>query len=103
MTDWQTMHALIAGIPELPGARCKGKAALYERTVGVRSGGGRPATDEVDAARAAALRLCDACPALAACRAWLEAQRPSRRPLGVVAGQLVTSTGHIARRTPAGR
>lgn len=103
MTDWHTMTAYLLGIPDLPGARCKGEADLYERTVGVRTVAGQPTSDELVAARAAALRLCAECPALDPCRAWLEAQRPSRRPLGVVAGQLVTSTGHVAKRTPAGR
>ncbi len=32
MPDWATMRAVLAGIPVLDGARCKGRADLYERT-----------------------------------------------------------------------
>lgn len=34
MTDWDTMRALLAGAPNLHGARCKGRSDLFERTVG---------------------------------------------------------------------
>lgn len=92
MTNWTHMAALVGKIPDLPGARCKGEADLYEATVGVRPVDGRPAKQETEAARDTALRLCATCPALDSCRAWLAAQPPSRRPRGVIAGEVITST-----------
>ncbi|BBY67560.1 hypothetical protein [Mycolicibacterium helvum] len=89
--NWKSMAALIAGIPDLPGARCKGKADLFEATVGVRPVDGRPSRDELENARSEALRLCETCPALDACEAWLDGLRPTRRPRGVVAGRVVNT------------
>jgi hypothetical protein len=99
MSEWDTVQAMLAGIPDLPGARCKGRADLFERTVGGRrEESGRPAhTYELENARAAALRLCAACPALDPCRVWLDGQRLTRRPRGVVAGQVITSTGEPSK------
>ncbi|ULE32585.1 hypothetical protein [Mycobacterium sp. IDR2000157661] len=95
MPDWRTMSALLAGVPDLPGARCKGKADLYERTVAVQRADGEPTRDELDTARAAALALCAECPSLVPCRAYVDGLRPSQRPHGVIAGRVVTSTGRV--------
>jgi hypothetical protein len=83
----------LAGAPALPGAACKGMAPLYERTVDERRVDGRPTKTELENARSEALGLCNACPALDRCRAWLDSQRVTRRPRGVVAGQVITSSG----------
>lgn len=100
MTDWNTLRPLLAGIPALPGAPCKGRSELYERTIGERSKGRHPGSPELENARSEALRLCnDRCPALGACRAWLAAQPATRRPRGVVAGLVITSSGTPAKRT----
>lgn len=100
MSNWQTMRALLAGIPALPGAPCKGRSELYERTVGERRVVGQLTKVELENARCEALRLCnDRCPALGACRAWLSALPATRRPRGVVAGQVITSSGTPAKRT----
>lgn len=88
MTNWQRMAALIAGIPDLAGASCKGEAHLFETTIGAHGG---PTKDELQAARTTALRLCASCPALDPCRAWLDGLRPTRRPQGVVAGRIVNA------------
>ncbi|OSC32052.1 hypothetical protein B8W69_02850 [Mycobacterium vulneris] len=93
MTNWEHMSALVGGIPDLRAARCKGRADLFEATVAVRRIDGGSSRNEVNAARVAALRLCAACTALEQCRAWLATLRPTRRPRGVVAGQVITSTG----------
>lgn len=93
MPDWDTMRALLAGIPALPGARCKGQSALYERTAGEHRAAGRTTTEELADARNEALRLCETCPALNPCRAWSDSLPTSQRPRGVVAGQVITSTG----------
>lgn len=103
MSDWQTMRALLAGIPALPGASCKGKSDLYERTVGEHRRNGRLTKTEVDNARGEALRICnDECPMVEPCRAWLSALPASRRPTGVVAGVVITAGGTPAKaRMPA--
>lgn len=97
MSAWYGLQALLTGIPDLDGARCKGEADLFEATVGGRSG--RHVNADREHARASALRLCAECPALLACRQWLAGERPTRRPRGVVAGQIITSTGTPAKCT----
>lgn len=100
MTNWNTMRALLASIPALPDAPCKGRSDLYERTIGDRSQGRSAGSPELENARCEALRLCnDRCPALASCRAWLGALPATRRPRGVVAGLVITSSGTPAKRT----
>ncbi|MFN3002346.1 hypothetical protein ACK12G_03710 [Mycolicibacterium wolinskyi] len=100
MTDWNTLHPLLAGIPALPGAPCKGRSELYERTISDRSQGRSTGSPELKNARSEALRLCrNNCPALASCRAWLDAEPATRRPRGVVAGLVITSYGTPAKRT----
>ncbi|MCZ0727958.1 hypothetical protein [Mycolicibacterium iranicum] len=93
MPDWDTMRALLAGIPALPGARCKGRSALYERTAGEHRAAGRTTTEELADARREALRLCETCPALHPCRQYLQGLPIAQRPRGVIAGQVITSTG----------
>lgn len=80
------LASLAAACPPLPGARCRGHAELFDRTNGKSQ-----ATDTREA-RAAALALCQACPALHACREWVDNLPPDERPAGVVAGQIVPET-----------
>jgi WhiB family transcriptional regulator, redox-sensing transcriptional regulator len=91
VTNWARMAALVASLPDLDGAACAGEYALFDSTIpGWGEVTGKPARrHELDNARAAALRLCAACPALDDCRVWLDGLRPSRRPRGVIAGQVV--------------
>ena len=89
--NWNSMSALLADIPDLPGARCAGLADLFEATVDEH--GKADTRTERERARIAALRLCNACPALAPCRAWLDGLRPTWRPRGVVAGQVIAANG----------
>ncbi|APE15700.1 hypothetical protein BOH72_11195 [Mycobacterium sp. WY10] len=89
--NWKSMSALLAGIPDLPGARCAGLADLFEATVDEH--GKADTRTEREHARIAALRLCNGCPALTPCRAWLDSLSPMRRPRGVVAGQVIASSG----------
>lgn len=93
MPDWDTMRALLEGIPTLPGARCKRRAGLFDRTTGEDRAAGRTTTEELDTARREALRLCAACPVLTRCRAWFTSLPIAHRPRGVVAGQVITSNG----------
>ncbi|MGV0740331.1 hypothetical protein ABQF35_28630 [Mycobacterium syngnathidarum] len=87
------MAELLAGVPALPGSRCKGRADLFERCVAEH---GRTQY-EAHHARTAALRLCAECPALDPCRSWFNGLRPAQRPRGVVAGQIVRADGRITR------
>lgn len=89
--NWDSMSALLADIPDLHGARCAGLADLFEATVDEH--GKADTRTEREHARIAALRLCNGCPALAPCRAWLDGLRPTRRPRGVVAGQVIAASG----------
>lgn len=73
----------LAAAPRLPGASCRGHAQLYDRTTE------NSHAHDTREARAAALALCQACPALPACRRWLDRLPPDQRPTGVVAGQLI--------------
>ncbi|WP_253875600.1 hypothetical protein [Mycobacterium asiaticum] len=92
------MSALIASIPDLPGARCKGAADLYEATVNEHTKHTHKA--ELKHARTAALRLCAECPAAGPCRQWFDGLPVTHRPVGVVAGQVVTASGHPAKTWP---
>lgn len=77
------LHAIfgaLAGVPALPGARCRGRPHLFD-----------PAQPDeppptVDARHAQALGLCAACPSLNRCAAWLDSLHPKQRPSGVIAG-----------------
>lgn len=91
MTNWIHMSELLAALPELPGAACKGHSDLYEGTIAEQDKDAGRA--EVQNARKAALRLCHDCPALSPCRVWLDGLRPMCRPRGVVAGQVIASAG----------
>ena len=85
MNTWDELVGQLANIPDLPGARCRGRSELFDQTIiGVH---GVNDTENLDYARNAALRLCAQCPALDPCRAWFAALRPTQRPVGVIAGQ----------------
>jgi hypothetical protein len=66
---------LARGLPNLPGARCKGRTGLYDMAAGCRPQ--HPA--DVQYARNAAARLCATYPALESCRAWHDALPPAER------------------------
>ncbi len=95
MPDWDTMRALLESIPALPGARCKGRADLYERTNSEHGMTGRLTMTELDNARREALWLCETCPALHPCGAWLQGLPAAQRPRGVIAGQVVNTSGVV--------
>lgn len=94
MTNWEHMAALVGWIPDLPGARCRGRHELFDATIRGRRDASAtlPSRAELAEARSEALRICAACPALTACRSWVDDMRPSRRPRGVVAGRIVEPT-----------
>lgn len=90
MTRWEHTAARVGAIPHLEGARCVNHVELFYNAITRRRDGREArAKSEVNAARSAALRVCESCPALDRCEAWLEDVRSYRRPRGVFAGQVV--------------
>jgi WhiB family redox-sensing transcriptional regulator len=45
---------------------------------------------QVAAVRQAALQICAHCPELTRCRDWVDSLPASQRPLGVIAGRIIT-------------
>lgn len=69
------LFAALDGIPDLPGARCRGHENLWDLY------------DDLDAADYC-VDLCKRCPALAACEHWFDSLPAPQRPYGVVAGKV---------------
>lgn len=93
--------AELAAAPNLPRARCAGRHRLFDSCIEGDRTGPRGAA-ELAEHRDAALRVCQACPELAACGAWFTTLPRSRRPLGVVAGRVndpKARPGHQERNT----
>lgn len=97
MSDWNSISALLAGVPDLPGARCAGRWDLYERTVREYRVDGRLTRKELERARTAALRLCETCLALHPCREYLQGLPIAQRPPGVIAGHVITTSGRTLK------
>ncbi|MGO9352482.1 MAG: hypothetical protein ACLP3C_17310 [Mycobacterium sp.] len=72
----------LAHAPHLPGARCRGQAALFDATIG-----GTAPKPQVAQARRQAIKICATCPCLQACSQWLDTLDPYTRPLAVTAGR----------------
>lgn len=82
MSQLGTLLAAVGVAPALPGARCRGRHHLFDEQ-------GKNETPEAAAERhTQALGLCRLCPSLAGCTTWFDTLPASRRPKGVVAGQL---------------
>lgn len=64
---------LLQRVPKLPGALCRNRSELFD--------------SDGDADIAAAVSLCERCPALDACRTWADGLTYPSRPSGVVAGR----------------
>jgi WhiB family redox-sensing transcriptional regulator len=71
---WESLSE--SGIPELRGARCRGKWSIFDETE-------CPETTEY------ALNQCAMCECRPECVRWFESLKPSKRPVGVVAGRVV--------------
>ena len=81
------LFGALGAVPRLKGAACVGEYDLFDlRDIS------DPDRAEVEAD---GLAICGACPALQGCREWVESLPASRRPTGVVAGEV--------RRPPAPR
>lgn len=91
------LFAALLGAPALPGARCRGRPHMFDEQ--------QPDEDAEAAAQrhAQALSLCRDCPALASCTTWFDDLPRSKRPAGVVAGQLhrVNAVGRPRKNPPA--
>lgn len=69
------LFGMLAGVPNLSGALCKGQAPDFDN-------------DDGDTGVTLLLaQFCEACPALKPCGEWVDSLRPSQRPSGVVAGR----------------
>ena len=80
MTQLDALLMSIAGAPALPGARCRGRHHLFDCR-------GEHEGDATVAARHRQARgLCERCPSLEACRAWVGGLHARKRPPSVVAG-----------------
>jgi hypothetical protein len=73
--EWEGLAGALAGVPELPGARCIGAWEIFDNEHGSAELQGY------------AINLCQSCPALTACRDWTRQLRPSQRPGGIIAGR----------------
>ena len=84
MTVIGNLLLALAGATTLPGARCLGRWSLFDPP----EVGDNPA---VTAQRhAQAIGLCQRCPSLDACGEWVDSLPASKKPAGVVAGQVHT-------------
>ena len=78
-SPYESLAGLMAGVPHLSGARCRGLSALFD------------VEDAADPRAEQAVELCRGCPALKSCGDWVASLPPKHRPAGVVAGQLPPS------------
>lgn len=91
MTSLDGLLGSLIGVPQLPGAKCRGRHRLFD-------------VDPISSApqrHAQALLLCDSCPALEPCGRWLDSLTPARRPTGVVAGRIVPDRAVRKPKSPA--
>lgn len=82
MSAMRDLLAALAGVPVLPGAKCRGRAHLFDEA--------RPdeAPDTAEQRHGHAVTLCRSCPALPSCSEWFDSLPRSKRPPGVVAGRI---------------
>ena len=83
MTVVAELFAAALSVPQLRGAACRNKSALFDRTVR-----GSGPLGEILAARRQALAVCRGCSVLEACRGYVDGLEPGLRPPGVVAGRV---------------
>lgn len=83
MSQLTNLLAAIGAAPALPGARCRGKAHLFDE----RQPDEAPETAQQRHTQA--LGLCQHCTALASCQTWFGTLTPAKRPHGVIAGRVI--------------
>ena len=94
MSTLQQLLDAIGAAPVLPGARCRGRHHLFDEA----QPGENP--DTVAARHNQALGHCSHCPSLTRCQTWFLGLKPSKRPPGVVAGQIIQGPEELERRPP---
>lgn len=82
MDIWDELVVQLATVPDLPGARCRGRWELFDAGIEKHA--------DAHYAREAAKKLCQVCPALHCCTAWIDSLPAHQRPVGVVAGRYIT-------------
>lgn len=85
MNSWEGILSALAGVPILRGARCRGRHELFDPQAEGEF------AEVAEARHVQAVWICEACPALADCRAWVDSLPPRDRPLGVTAGVIRTA------------
>lgn len=91
--DLDGLLGALMGAPRLPGARCIGRHQLFDPP------GDHEPPEQVAQRHTAAKRLCQSCDALASCEQWLDSLPRTRRPPGVIAGQIHIHPSDKRRRT----
>jgi WhiB family transcriptional regulator, redox-sensing transcriptional regulator len=81
MSPLDSLLTALAGAPALPGARCRGRAHLFDE------GDKHEAAEVVEQRHTQAVGLCEHCPSLDRCRTWVDSLPARQRPRGVVAGR----------------
>lgn len=87
----ELLAEMLRGTKRLPGAVCPDWTHVFAATALERDERLREDEDARvmrEYAITTAQRLCRSCPALAACRSWVQSLPPPQRPPGVVAGQV---------------
>ena len=82
--DWVALlEKVLTGAPALPGARCRGRAHMFDDAAPDEN------PDTTAARHAQALGLClNSCPSLSRCEAWYLGLPARKRPPGVCAGRV---------------
>jgi len=83
--EFQSLLSAAAGVPVLPGARCRGRHHLFDPAAADEP---EPVTE---ARHHQAVRICQSCPALTACGSWVDSLPASKRPPGVIAGRKISA------------
>lgn len=76
----ELLSAVLRRAPRLPKALCRRQPNLFDAD--------DPDPIERENQQREAMRLCNACPQLEECRAWVDSLPKSSRPHGVVAGRV---------------
>lgn len=82
-TTWDDFAAALSIAPAFPGARCRGRSHLFDPPAS------REPAEVVAQRHTQAIGLCQQCPALDACKTWLNGLSTAKKPHGIVAGQII--------------
>jgi hypothetical protein len=81
--DWVALlEKILTGAPALPGAKCRGRAHLFNDAEPDEN------PETVAARHTQALGLCKLCPSRTRCEGWYLGLPKLKRPIGVIAGRL---------------